>query len=101
MKIITRLLQNGERRVEVSGNLESVFVPLALGEILIKDFLLVQPKPQLPPQAQAANRGKDWVGTSLTDLPIKWDANQQTLVMALSSNCHFCTESAPFYKRLA
>jgi len=101
MKIISRLLQNGERRIEVVANLAIVFVAFALGAILIKDFLLVQPKPQLPPQAQAANRGKDFVGTSLTELPIKWDANQQTLVMALSSNCHFCTESAPFYKRLA
>lgn len=98
MNVIRSLFQNGERRLEVVANLAIVFVAFTLGAILIKDFLVVQPKPQAPP---VANRGKDFVGTSLTELPIKWDANQQTLVMALSSSCHFCTESAPFYKRLA
>jgi len=29
-----------------------------------------------------------------------WHGNQRTLVLALSTRCHFCTQSAPFFKRL-
>jgi thioredoxin-related protein len=31
---------------------------------------------------------------------VDWDKNGQTLVFALSTQCHFCKESAPFYRRL-
>lgn len=29
-----------------------------------------------------------------------WSKNGKTLVMVLSTNCHFCSESAPFYRKL-
>jgi hypothetical protein len=29
-----------------------------------------------------------------------WSAQSKTVVLALQTTCHFCTESAPFYKRL-
>ena len=29
-----------------------------------------------------------------------WSKQSKTLILALQSSCHFCTESAPFYKRL-
>ncbi len=31
---------------------------------------------------------------------IDWKKNGQTLLLALSTTCHFCSESAPFYQRL-
>jgi hypothetical protein len=31
---------------------------------------------------------------------IDWKGNGRTLVLAISTSCHFCTESAPFYRRL-
>src|SRR4051812_27181887 len=31
---------------------------------------------------------------------IDWSKNEQTLVMAISSTCHFCTESAAFYREI-
>ena len=31
---------------------------------------------------------------------INWAEQSRTLVMALQTSCHFCTDSAPFYKRL-
>lgn len=30
-----------------------------------------------------------------------WTKGGQTLLLVLSTNCHYCTESAPFYQRLA
>jgi rhodanese-related sulfurtransferase len=40
------------------------------------------------------------IGARLNLKDVAWDKNGQTLVMALSSECHYCTESAPFYQRL-
>src|SRR6202044_401626 len=34
-------------------------------------------------------------------LGVDWSANNRTLLLALQTNCHFCTESAPFFRRLA
>ncbi len=31
---------------------------------------------------------------------VDWSKNGRTLVVALSTTCHFCTESAPFYQRI-
>jgi hypothetical protein len=36
----------------------------------------------------------------VSSLGIDWKQNGQTLILALSSNCHFCTNSAPFYTKL-
>lgn len=39
-------------------------------------------------------------GAKLNLKDVAWNENGQTLVMALSSECRYCTESAPFYQRL-
>jgi hypothetical protein len=31
---------------------------------------------------------------------IDWRENGRTLLLALSTTCHFCTESGPFYRRI-
>jgi peroxiredoxin len=31
---------------------------------------------------------------------VDWAANGETVLLALSTHCHYCTESAPFFKRL-
>ncbi|HJQ23598.1 MAG TPA: hypothetical protein VKA60_06745 [Blastocatellia bacterium] len=38
---------------------------------------------------------------SKIDIPgIDWKDNKQTLLLVLAQGCHFCSESAPFYKQL-
>jgi hypothetical protein len=40
------------------------------------------------------------VGTKI-DLPgVVWSSHRATLVVAISSTCHYCLESAPFYSRI-
>jgi len=43
------------------------------------------------------------VGNSLeSQLPgVDWRANGKTVLLALSTRCHFCTESAPFFQQLS
>lgn len=44
------------------------------------------------------------VGMSLSQTPLKdvdWTANKNTLVLGLQTTCHYCTESGPFFQKLA
>jgi peroxiredoxin len=40
------------------------------------------------------------VGRRISLPGIDWAAHEQTVVLVLSTQCHYCTESAPFYRRL-
>lgn len=40
-------------------------------------------------------------GTALTVKDVRWEEGDRTVVLALSKGCHFCSESASFYRRLA
>ena len=44
-------------------------------------------------------RGSVMTGKKLDVAQVRWDGVRQTVVFALSTNCHFCTESAPFYRQ--
>ena len=39
-------------------------------------------------------------GTILTLPDLNWSLNRRTLLLVLSTGCKYCTESAPFYRRL-
>jgi hypothetical protein len=44
------------------------------------------------------------VGLNLNQTPLKdinWAGNKNTLVLGLQTTCHFCTESGPFFQKLA
>ena len=89
------MLKNLTRSIDFAANLAIIVVACLLGTVLIKNHLLIhQPDPAGKTQTQVA------VGAKLSTLDIAWEKADQTLVLALSSSCHFCSESAPFYKRL-
>jgi len=82
-------------RIETLANVMTIVVSVVLSVVLVKQFLL-------PPRARrAANQGVA-VGASLKNsLPgVDWGKNGRTLVLAISTRCHFCTDSAPFFKRI-
>ena len=39
-------------------------------------------------------------GTKISLTGLDWSKSSRTLLLALSTTCHFCTESSPFYQRL-
>lgn len=70
-------------------------------------FLLGRIAPDTTPAAReiAENRNirsakTEPIGKTLSLPGVDWAGNRRTLVLALQSECHFCWESAPFYKRL-
>jgi rhodanese-related sulfurtransferase len=79
------------RRVNWVVNVALALVGVALVVVLARSFFGGKgPTAVEPIQAGAKLNLKD----------VAWNENGQTLVMALSSECRYCTESAPFYQRL-
>lgn len=83
------------KKTELIANIAIILVAILLGGVLVKRFLLpgndtaaTRPEPRIQAGTKASLEGVDWA------------ANNRTLLMVLSRDCHFCTESAPFYQRL-
>jgi hypothetical protein len=83
------------KKTELLANIAIIVVALLLGGVLVKRYLLpgsaappLRTDPRIPAGTKASLTGVDWA------------KNGQTLLLVLSKDCHFCTESAPFYQRL-
>lgn len=81
------------KKLEVAANVAILVVALLLGVVLVKRYLLPGAP---PPRAEQLKPGEKF---ALAD--VNWGQSKRTLVMVLSTSCHYCTESAPFYQRLA
>jgi hypothetical protein len=97
MKFEGQLMSNGIlKKTELLANIAIIMVALLLGVVLVKRYLL-------PGNEAAPTRNADLriSAGSKASLPgVDWAKNGQTLLFVLSRDCHFCTESAPFYQRL-
>jgi hypothetical protein len=80
---------------ELAANVAIILVGILLGAVLVKNNLFSSPPAMAAPPTAIAP------GTKLSVSGVDWKANGRTLVLALSVGCRYCTESAPFYKRLA
>lgn len=81
------------KKIEVSANIAVILIAILLGYALIKSRIF--PTPQATQTKPSVDLAK------LPQLGIDWSQSNQTLLLSLSKDCHFCTESAPFYRRLA
>jgi hypothetical protein len=85
------------RGIEISANVAIIIVAVLLGVVLVRSQLLPGAHTQATapqPHMMAA------AGSKLPLSGVNWAENRRTLLLALSAKCHFCTESAEFYKRL-
>ncbi len=82
------------KKIEFLANVSIIIVALSLAAVLVKRNL---PPSQQPPPTPTA---RIQPGTKIQLPDIDWAASEQTLLLALSERCHFCSESAPFYQRL-
>ncbi len=84
------------KRAELVTNIAIILVALLLCAVVVKRHLLSGGD-------AASSRSADpslAAGTKVSLPDVDWAKNGQTLVLVLSRDCHFCTESAPFYQRL-
>jgi thiol-disulfide isomerase/thioredoxin len=82
-----------KQRVEFLANVAIVVVAVALCAVLVKQYFLAGPT--TPAQQQPA------VGAKIALPGIDLSSQDKTLLLVLQKGCHYCSESAPFYQRLA
>jgi thioredoxin-related protein len=101
------------RKVQFLSNIATIVIAVLLSIIAVKLYLFPTPqtanltssvetvrvpaKPDLQPRT---NSQITPVGQAVPIQGIDWKKNKKTLVMYVSTKCHFCSESAPFYQRL-
>jgi hypothetical protein len=84
------------RKIETLANISIIIAALLFCTTLVHEKWLHRPS-GLAPAAQTDNRLQ---GTNLHIDGVNWESANKTVVIALSTQCHFCRESVPFYKEL-
>lgn len=91
--------------VELSANVAVIIVAVLFSAVLVRHYFLTNTRtditPEQPPFSSPQSSAVVQPGTELSLQGINWAEGEQTLLLALSAKCHYCTESADFYKRLA
>jgi hypothetical protein len=81
-------------RLEVATNVAVLLVAAVVLATFARAYFGSQPMPQLQAGFER--------GQTFAQVPgVGYDNSPQTLLIAMSTRCHFCAESLPFYKRLA
>src|ERR1044072_616270 len=99
------------KAVEIATNLSIIAVALIGATVLVKNYLLrpakpiatavrTETSPNGPRDSSRPAPTGPTAGTQISVPGVNWSDSDQTVVLALSNKCHFCTESAPFYQKL-
>jgi hypothetical protein len=79
--------------LEVATNIAVLLVALTVLSVFAVNYFLKPSLPHLRPGLQK--------GATLASIPtLDYRSNKKTLLIALDTNCHFCKESLPFYRKL-
>jgi hypothetical protein len=78
------------KRVEIATNVAILCAFLLVAGLAVK---------KLREPSSVAHNGPS-LGEKVSLRGVDWSKSDQNLVLALSTGCHFCSESANFYKRL-
>lgn len=85
------------KKIEVSANIAIILLAILLGVVLTKNYLWPRKDVGAPENRQ---RTMIQPGAKAPLLNVDWEHNGQTLILALSNDCHYCTESAAFYQKI-
>jgi len=77
------------KKIEVAANVAIIVVAIAGAAIFARNYWL---KPATPQRIE--------LGAHFRLKDANWQASGKTLIFGISTTCHFCTESAGFYRQL-
>jgi hypothetical protein len=80
-------------RVELAAYIAIIIMALVSGTVLVKRFLIDDRQGLRDPRVA--------VGTKVSLPGLDWSGHKRTLILAVSAECRYCTESAPFYRKLS
>ncbi|PYP86441.1 MAG: hypothetical protein DMF61_13225 [Blastocatellia bacterium AA13] len=81
------------KNAEFLSNIAIIVVAILLTVVVVKRFIINSPT-SAPEMKEVA------VGDKLSIPNVSWEKSRRTLIIVLAQGCHFCAESAPFYRRL-
>lgn len=85
-------------KIGMLADLSIIIVALIGGASLMKQHWWDASKRQKPPAH--ASLEYPAAGAKISLPGVDWALNSRSVLIALSTNCHFCSESAPFYQRM-
>lgn len=93
----TNLFSGG---LQAAANITTVVAASLLSVVLVRTYFLPRSPARRTAATAVSNRfvGND-LGRQLSG--IDWKTNGQTVLLALSTHRHFCSESAPFFRQLS
>ena len=80
------------KRLELVANIAIIVVAITLVAVLAKRFIFTS--------SDQNDQVQSNVGTKIAQLDVDWSKSNKNLLLMISNSCRYCTESAPFYKRL-
>jgi thioredoxin-related protein len=83
---------NIRANLELGAQLAIAISIVIVAGVLVKRQVFSSPARVNAPQINA--------GEKLTVPNVNWEQNKKTLVFFLQKGCHYCSESAPFYRQL-
>ncbi len=95
------MLQKYATTIETLANISIVIVAILGATVLTKQLVPRHASPIAAAVRTPAAQPREPIAGSRMSLPgVDWTERDQTLVFVLSTSCHFCTDSAPFYQRV-
>ena len=86
------------RKLELLANVAVILVAVMFAVIFVQRYL--RPPPSGIPARKPPPTSESLVGKQISLSGVDWKTNGKTIVLALQTRCHFCTESASFYQNL-
>lgn len=94
-------MRNLPQRIQLLANIAIIVIAFLLGGVLINRYVWRTTSKSESFRSEAPEDPRIKPGTKLSLAGVDWSKGNQTLLLVLSTNCHYCTESSPFYQRLA
>lgn len=86
-------------KIETTANAATIVVAVLISSFLVKAYFfpnVIAPTTATVLASEVA-KGKSVDGRALG---VDWKKNHRTLVLAISTTCHYCKDSVPFYRKL-
>lgn len=83
------------QKVELTANVLIIIVAVLFGAVLVQKYFF-----GVPIASNQSARAQPTIGSRINLSDVDWANQPKTLILVLQTGCHFCNESAPFYKRI-
>jgi len=86
-------MSNITRKIELAANILIIVVAILVVGILAQKYLFSH-NPAVPPPKSPA------IGDRVSLADFDWSKSNKNVLLVLQKGCHFCSESADFYRRM-